>query len=277
MADIAVSDDVVVSVDDGIGVVRLNRPDRGNSVTPAVVTRMGDAVAELAETGGVRAVVLTGTGKVFCAGADVREMFDVYNADGADGLMTYLAETWMPAVQRTVRLLWSAPLPVVAAYNGSATAGGLDFGLACDTRLAASTATFAESYVNLGMVPVAGGAYLLPSLIGLAPASRMIATGEFISADTALQLGMVAEVCDASLLAQRATEIAREMTHGPARTYARAKQVARARATKDLDTALQASLAANIELIALAEVRDRIVNVMERYSVRASTQRATLT
>ena len=225
----------------------------------------------------MRAVVLTGTGKVFCAGADVREMFDVYNADGADGLMTYLAETWMPAVQRTVRLLWSAPLPVVAAYNGSATAGGLDFGLACDTRLAASTATFAESYVNLGMVPVAGGAYLLPSLIGLAPASRMIATGEFISADTALQLGMVAEVCDASLLAQRATEIAREMTQGPARTYARAKQVARARATKDLDTALQASLAANIELIALAEVRDRIVNVMERYSVRASTQRAALT
>jgi enoyl-CoA hydratase/carnithine racemase len=276
MADIAVSDDVVVSVDDGIGVVRLNRPDRGNSVTPAVVTRMGDAVAELAEAG-VRAVVLTGTGKVFCAGADVREMFDVYNADGADGLMTYLAETWMPAVQRTVRLLWSAPLPVVAAYNGSATAGGLDFGLACDTRLAASTATFAESYVNLGMVPVAGGAYLLPSLIGLAPASRMIATGEFISADTALQLGMVAEVCEASALAQRATEIAREMTQGPARTYARAKQVARARATKDLDTALQASLAANIELIALAEVRDRIVNVMERYSVRASTQRAALT
>jgi len=207
----------------------------------------------------------------------VREMFDVYNADGADGLMTYLAETWMPAVQRTVRLLWSAPLPMVAAYNGAATAGGLDFGLACDTRLAASTATFAESYVNLGMVPVAGGAYLLPSLIGLAPASRMIATGEFISADTALQLGMVAEVCDASLLAQRATEIAREMTQGPAGTYARAKQVARARATKDLDTALQASLAANIELIALAEVRDRIVNVMERYSVRASTQRAALT
>ena len=198
MADIAVSDDVVVSVDDGIGVVRLNRPDRSNSVTPAVVTRMGDAVAELAEAGDVRAVVLTGTGKVFCAGADVREMFDVYNADGADGLMTYLAETWMPAVQRTVRLLWSAPLPVVAAYNGSATAGGLDFGLACDTRVAASTATFAESYVNLGMVPVAGGAYLLPSLIGLAPASRMIATGEFISADTALQLGMVAEVCEAS-------------------------------------------------------------------------------
>ena len=77
---------------------------------------------------------------------------------------------------------------------------------------------------------------------------------------------MVAEVCDASALAQRATEIAREMTQGPAVTYARAKRVARARATTDLDTALQASLAANIELIALAEVRDRIVNVMERYS-----------
>src|SRR4249919_3219249 len=99
---------------------------------------MGEAVQELAETKGIGAVVLTGTGTVFCAGADVREMFDVYNADGPDGLMDYLADTWMPAVQRTVRQLWNAPVPVVAAYNGAATAGGLDFGLACDVRIAAS-------------------------------------------------------------------------------------------------------------------------------------------
>ena len=193
----------------------------------------------------------------------------MYRADGADGLMDYLGETWMPAVQRTVRLLWAAPIPLVAAFNGAATAGGLDFGLTCDVRVAATSARFAESYVNLGMVPVAGGMYLLPVADRAGAGLADDRHGEFISADTALQLGMVAEVCDASLLAQRATEIAREMTHGPAQTYARAKQVARARATEDLDTALQASLAANIELIALAEVRDRIVNVMERYSSSA--------
>ena len=146
-------DDIVISSADGVGTVRLNRPDRGNSVTPDVVTRMGEAVHDLAETDGIGAVVLTGTGKVFCAGADVREMFDVYHADGPDGLMGYLADTWMPAVQRTVRQLWNAPVPVVAAYNGAATAGGLDFGLACDVRIAASTARFAESYVNLGHGP----------------------------------------------------------------------------------------------------------------------------
>ncbi|WP_406020571.1 enoyl-CoA hydratase/isomerase family protein [Nocardioides sp. NBC_00850] len=259
-------DDIVVSSADGCGTVRINRPDRGNSVTPDVVRRMGEAVQELADTDGVGAVVLTGTGRVFCAGADVREMYDVYTADGPDALMDYLADIWMPAVQVTVRQLWNAPLPVIAAYNGAATAGGLDFGLACDLRIAASTAKFAESYVNLGMVPVAGGAYLLPPLIGLAPASRMIASGAFITADEALELGMVSEVCSVDDLDRRAREVATEMMHGPVATYARAKRVARAAATVELEAALQESLAANIDLIARPEVRKGILAVMERYS-----------
>ncbi|OZF07803.1 2-ketocyclohexanecarboxyl-CoA hydrolase [Rhodococcus sp. 15-1154-1] len=263
--------DIVVSVAEEIGTVRLNRPDRGNSVTPDVVRRMGEAVAELAESDSVSAVVLTGTGKVFCAGADVREMYDVYNADGPDGLMEYLAATWMPAVQHTVRLLWGAAVPVVAAYNGAATAGGLDFGLACDVRLASSRARFAESYVNLGMVPVAGGAYLLPSLIGSADALRMLATGQFITAENALALGMVSEVCEPDALSDRAFEVAREMTHGPSATYASAKKIVRARSTVELDAALRASLAANIGLIARPEVRAGILAVMERYSAGSSS------
>ncbi|RZL84498.1 MAG: enoyl-CoA hydratase/isomerase family protein [Rhodococcus sp. (in: high G+C Gram-positive bacteria)] len=264
-------DDLVVSVAEGIGTVRLNRPDRGNSVTPDVVRRMGEAVNELAETDGIGAVILTGTGKVFCAGADVQEMYDVYNADGPDGLMDYLAATWMPAVQQTVRFLWNAPVAVVAAYNGSATAGGLDFGLACDARIASSRARFAESYVNLGMVPVAGGAYLLPSLIGLPAASRMIATGEFVSADDALAIGMIAEICDPDDLPSRATDLARRMTHGPTATYAQVKRIARAAATAELESALQASLAANIELLVRPEVRSSVLAVMERYSATATS------
>jgi 2-(1,2-epoxy-1,2-dihydrophenyl)acetyl-CoA isomerase len=258
-------DDIVVSSSDGVGTVRLNRPDRGNSVTPDVVARLGRAVSELAETEGIGAVVLTGTGTVFCAGADVREMFEVYTADGPDGLMQYLAVTWMPAVQQTVRLLCDAPVPVVAAYNGSATAGGLDFGLACDVRIAARSARFAESYVNLGMVPVAGGAYFLPSIIGSARSLRMMATGAFVSASEALDWGLVSEVCDADDLAQRAHEVARSMTHGPRMTYAQAKRLARMSARRELDDALDASLAANIELIARTEVRGRILAVMERH------------
>ena len=262
----------MITTEDGVGTVRLNRPTRGNSVTPDVVTRMGEAVQELCDTDGIGAVVLTGTGSVFCAGADVKEMFAVYTADGPDGLMDYLAVTWMPAVQRTVRLLWSAPRPLIAAYNGSATAGGLDFGLSCDVRLASEGARFAESYVNLGMVPVAGGAYLLPALIGLPAATTMMATGAFIDAARALELGMVAEVCGDDALLPRAREVAREMMHGPSATFASAKTVARAAATVELESALQASLAANIDLIARPEVRSRILDVMETYATSAAAR-----
>jgi len=261
-------DDILISAQDGVGRVQLNRPDRGNSVTPDVAARMGEAVSDLAEKDGIGAVVLTGTGSVFCAGADVREMYDVYRADGPDGLMDYLGVTWMPAVQRTVRLLWHAPVPVVAAYNGAATAGGLDFGLACDTRIASPAARFAESYVNLGMVPVAGGAYLLPSIIGLPAALRMLATGRFITASEAADLGMVDEIVESSALDARAHELAVEMMHGPAATFASVKKIARQSTSGELDAALDASLKANIELLARPEVRDRVLEVMERYTPR---------
>jgi 2-(1,2-epoxy-1,2-dihydrophenyl)acetyl-CoA isomerase len=259
-------DDIVTERAEHVGIVRINRPDRGNSVTPTVVTELGDAVEALCAEEAVGAVVLTGTGSVFCAGADVREMYDVYQGDGADGLMAYLADVWMPAVQRTVRRLWAAPKPTVASFNGSATAGGLDFGLTCDVRIAASTARFAESYVNLGMVPVAGGAYLLPSLVGRATAMRLLASGRLVGAEEAERIGLVEEVCAPQELAHRAIALADELAQGPAATFAGMKRVARLAATPELDRALDESLAANIELIAQGDVRERIVAVMERYS-----------
>lgn len=260
-------DDVVVDATDVIGSVRLNRPDRGNSVTPAVVTELGEAVQRLCETDQIRAVVLTGTGSVFCAGADVKAMYDIYRADGPDGLMTFLSDAWMPAVQRTVRLIWGAPKPVVAAFNGSATAGGLDFGLACDIRVSSSTARFAESYVNLGMVPVAGGAFLLPMLAGLPAATSLLASGSFVDAARAVELGIVDEVCEPDLLEKRARQLASDLAHGPSETFARMKRIARGPLTPLFEAALQDSLEANIAVIARPEVRKRILSVMERFSL----------
>jgi enoyl-CoA hydratase/carnithine racemase len=251
---------------DRVGIVRLNRPDRGNSVTPDIVTELGDAVEGFCADESVRAVVLTGTGKVFCAGADVQEMHDVYRADGPDGLMGYLADVWMPAVQRTVRRLWAASKPTVAAFNGAATAGGLDFGLTCDARVAADTARFGESYVNLGMVPVAGGAYLLPSLVGQARATALIATGRLIDAAEACRIGLVDQVCAPEDLVDQACATAMALCHGPAETFARTKQVVRLASTPHLEAALKESLAANIDLIAQGEVRERTVSVMERFT-----------
>jgi len=263
-------DDVLASMDDGIGVVRLNRPARSNSVTPEVVTELGRAVADMAGRPDIRAVILTGTGRVFCAGADVQEMHAVYRNSGADGLMNYLAEVWMPAVQRTVRLLWGVPKPLVAAFNGAATAGGLDFGLCCDLRIAADTARFAESYVNLGMVPVAGGAYLLPLTIGRTAAMDMLSSGTLIDAQTAREIGLVSEICSADDLPARARAAAERASRAPVSSLAAVKRLARAHQTDALDAALRASLAANIELITQEDVRHSIVAVMERYSRTAN-------
>lgn len=259
-------DDVQVERKGEIGIVRLNRPDRANSVTPAVVTELGDVVEAMCADDAVRAVVITGTGKVFCAGADVQEMYDVYRADGPDGLMAYLGDVWMPAVQHTVRRLWGATKPTVAAMNGAATAGGLDFALTCDIRVAAGGARFGESYVNLGMVPVAGGAYLLPSLVGRATGTMLLATGRLVDAEEALRIGLVDEVCENDQLMDRACTVAEQLAHGPADTFARTKGVVRLATTPELHAALDASLRANIDLIAHGEVRERMLAVMERFS-----------
>jgi 2-(1,2-epoxy-1,2-dihydrophenyl)acetyl-CoA isomerase len=265
--------EIVIDAHDPIGIVRLNRPRRGNSVTPEVVTAMGEAVRELGETDSVRAVVLTGTGSVFCAGADVQDMYSVYRDDGADGLMDYLGQTWMPAVQRTVRMLWATPKPLVAAFNGAATAGGLDFGLTCDMRVAATTARFAESYVNLGMVPVAGGIYLLPRLIGQSAAMELLASGRIIDAARAQELRLVDDVCEPGDLMANATALAERLTAGPDATFAALKRVARQTAGPELDATLRASLQANIDLIARDDVRSRILAVMEQFSLRADAAR----
>jgi enoyl-CoA hydratase/carnithine racemase len=259
-------DDVLVERREDVGIVRLNRPERGNSVTPAVVTELGDVVEALCADDAVCAIVITGTGRVFCAGADVQEMYDVYRADGPDGLMAYLADVWMPAVQHTVRRLWAASKPTVAAFNGAATAGGLDFGLTCDSRIATDQARFGESYVNLGMVPVAGGAYLLPSLVGQAKATTLLATGRLIDAEEGHRIGLVDQVCTSGELIDQACARAKELSHAPAETFARTKRVVRLAETPRLEAALDESLRANIDLIARGEVRDRIVAVMERFS-----------
>jgi enoyl-CoA hydratase/carnithine racemase len=260
--------DVVVETRGSIGCVRLNRPNRGNSVTPEVVTEMGNAVGQFGRDDAVGAIILTGTGSVFCAGADVQAMYEVHLADGADGLMDYLAQVWMPAVQQTVRKLWSCPKPIVAAINGAATAGGLDFALSCDMRVATTSARFAESYVNLGMVPVAGGVFLLPRAIGASAALDLLATGRIVDSAEAEKLRLVDRVCEPADLEKTADQLAEILSRPPAATVTEIKQVARAAATAELEMVLDASYRANVELMKRDDVRSRILAVMERFSIR---------
>lgn len=263
--------DIVVDSTGPVGVVRLNRPRRANSVNPRVVTEMGEAVQHLDETDSVRSIILTGTGSTFCSGADVVDMFAVYEADGADALMNYMNDVWMPSVQVAVRALWGARKPVVAAINGAATAGGLDFSLSCDLRVAADTSMFAESYINLGMIPVAGGTWLLPRTVGQAHAFRMLTSGRLIDAEKAHRIGLVDELCTSDELLERATAVAEELSHGPQESVARAKAAVRSSITEEFHTALRHSYEANVTLLAQDEVRGKVLAVMERHALKART------
>jgi 2-(1,2-epoxy-1,2-dihydrophenyl)acetyl-CoA isomerase len=252
-----------------IATVRLNRPDRGNSVTPDITEQLQVEIASLLDDADVRGIVLTGTGKVFCAGADVKAQFEMYREQGLDAVIDYLVDPWMPSVQRTIRALRTAHVPVVAAVNGAAAAGGCDFALACDARVASSRARMTESYINLGMVPVGGGAHLLTALAGPALARRMILTGSVLSAQESLAAGLVDEVVDHDDLLDRAASVAADLAAAPRESVRAARELVRLGDQAAWEAALDASYEANVRLLREPAVQERLRGVLERFGDRA--------
>jgi enoyl-CoA hydratase/carnithine racemase len=252
-----------------IATVRLNRPDRGNSVTPDVTEQLQVELAALLDDDEVRGIVFTGTGKVFCAGADVKAQFQMYEEQGLDAVIDYLVDPWMPSVQRTIRALRACEVPVVAAVNGAAAAGGCDFALACDARVASTRARFTESYINLGMVPVGGGAHLLTSLAGRSVATRMILTGSVLSAEESRSAGLVDEVVEHDDLLNRASDLAADLASAPPASVRAARGLVRLHDDAAWDAALKASYDANVRLLQEEAVRERLRGVLERFGRRA--------
>lgn len=191
-------DDVDYEIEGGIATVTIDRPDAYNAFTRDTILELNDALGRVADDGGVYALVLTGTPPAFCAGADVTTM-----ADWSEGSKEeYAGYLW--AVQNVVRRLLAMETPSVAAVGGPAIGAGCDFALACDIRVAGAEALFREGFVRIGLVPGDGGAWLLPRLIGEAKAKEYLLTGKDMDAETAADLGLVAEVTSEPVAAARA-------------------------------------------------------------------------
>lgn len=171
--------------------VTLNRPDAANALSRVLVDQLGAAVGRLADDPTVRAVVVTGTGKAFCAGADLKERA----AMSPDEVRIFLEE-----LGGTLNALAALPCPVIAALNGVAFGGGLELALACDVRVAAETATMGLVEARLGIIPGAGGTQRLARIIGVARAKELILTGRRIDAAEARALGLLAQVVPAAEL-----------------------------------------------------------------------------
>jgi enoyl-CoA hydratase len=221
-----------------VAVVTIDRPDRLNAYSPPMADAVADSFAELDEQRGVRAAVLQGAGdRAFCAGMDIETYLDLSDEEGVGSVDTLLESTHN--THRVVTTLRDVALPVVAAVDGYAFGGGMDLALACDFRVVGADASLAQQYVNVGLVPDAG-AYLLPRLIGEARAKELIMTGDPVTGEEAVDLGLAREVVDgdAEAVREAAMDFAETLADGPTVAIGTAKSLVNESFEVSIETAL---------------------------------------
>lgn len=219
----------------GVAVITLNRPEALNALTLAVASEFKQAVAE-AQTLGARAVVLTGAGRAFCAGGDLREMQRIASQNGR--VEAFFDEP-LRELNDCLTLIRRTPLPFVAAVNGAASGGGCNLALACDVVIAGESARFNQAFIKIGLTPDCGGTFVLPRLVGLRRATQLMMTGEVVNAQQALAMGMInAVVADDQLIAQ-ALAMAEQLAQAPTAAIGRIKELLEASATNDFEGQLE--------------------------------------
>ncbi|MEU0008932.1 enoyl-CoA hydratase-related protein [Streptomyces sp. NPDC006314] len=203
-----------------VSYLTLDRPDSLNALTPALRDRIVELLAQASADPDVRAVVLTGTGRGFCAGADLRG-----GATGGERVPGDVARTLRLGAQRLIAAVLDCEKPVLAAVNGTAAGLGAHLAFACDLVLAAESARFIEVFVRRGLVPDAGGAYLLPRLVGPQRAKELMFFGDALLAADAERLGLVNRVVPDGELTRTAREWAARLASGPTRALALTKHL----------------------------------------------------
>lgn len=199
---------VLYDVQDGVATITLNRPESLNAIDDQLGADLGAALRATADDAGVRAVVLTGAGRGFCAGGDLKFM-----AAGlaAAGNAPYDLGAILRHFHNTVSFLHRLDQPVLAAIHGPAVGAGWSLALACDLRIAAEDATFSQAFVRIGLTPDGGSTWLLPRMVGPARAAQLMMTGETIDTRRALEWGLLNEVVPAGQHLSRTLETARRL------------------------------------------------------------------
>lgn len=214
-----------------VAVLTLNRPDRLNSFTRHMHAELRSAL-DAVEREGMRALVITGAGRAFCAGQDLSDL-NLESGVSPD-LGDLIDENFNPLVRR----LQALPLPVIAAVNGTAAGAGANLALACDLTLAARSAKFIQAFVKIGLLPDTGGTWLLPRRVGQARALGLALTGDALSADQAEAWGMIWRAVDTDALHSEAMQLATQLASSPTRAIAAIKQAMQAAAVQTLDQSL---------------------------------------
>lgn len=238
----APTDGLLVERDRAVVTLTLNQPETRNAITdPAMVGAIVAACADIQADDSVRCVIVTGAGKGFSSGGNVKHMRDKAGLFG--GAPAHIRENYRRGIQRVTRAVFGLDVPTIAAVNGPAYGAGCDLALMCDMRICSEAAVFAENFVKVGIIPGDGGAWLLPRAVGRARAAEMAFTGEPVDAATALEWGLVSRVVPPDRLMDEARALAARVAANPPQALRMTKRLMREGETGSLDTVLELSAA----------------------------------
>ncbi len=227
------SEGILVTIDEGLCTIVLNRPDRLNAFTTDMLNRFNATLADATADERVRAMLLTGAGRGFCAGQDLNDRSVAPGGERPD-LGESLENRYNPAI----RAIRSMPKPVVVAVNGVAAGAGANLALSGDIVFAARSAKFIQSFSKIGLIPDSGGTYFLPRKVGSARAMGLSLLGEPLSAEDAADWGLIWAVVDDAELLSEATTVAHKLAAGPSGGFAKIKQALNASGGNTLDVQL---------------------------------------
>jgi 2-(1,2-epoxy-1,2-dihydrophenyl)acetyl-CoA isomerase len=252
-------DNIKISNEAGIATITLDRPEKLNAFAGHMRRDLADALEHAASDRNVRALIITGAGRGFCAGADVGYMAELMERQDADEFARLLG-----AGRRVVLAIRNMMKPVIASINGPAYGAGFNLALACDLRIASTSATFSQSFVKVGLHPDWGGTYFLPRVVPTNLACEMFFLGEAISASRAEQLGIVNRVVPEEELAAETLKLAERLRDAPFRSIAAAKHAVYMSGESSLERMLQYETEAQLQCFQSPDAREMVKAFLEK-------------
>ncbi|MEP7147936.1 MAG: enoyl-CoA hydratase-related protein [Acidobacteriota bacterium] len=234
---------VLYSLEGDVATIRMNRPEALNALSLQLGKDLASAVTR-SVSDKARAVILTGSGRAFCSGGDLREMRAMGESEG--NIDAFLDEP-LKALHKVILLIRETPIPFIAAVNGVCAGAGTNFALACDLVLAADDASFNEAFVRIGLSPDCGGSFFLPRAIGEKLAAEMLMTGMTVSAERAAEIGMINRVVPAGDLINEANKLASRLAAGPTASLGRIKRMLNATFANDITSQLKLEADCQVE------------------------------
>ncbi|MSQ11282.1 MAG: enoyl-CoA hydratase [Dehalococcoidia bacterium] len=254
---------VLFEREDGVATITLNRAHALNAYTLDLAAALGDAI-ERCQDSSVRAVVVTGAGRAFCAGADIKELLKAMEEGGPEGGARYVTQLVRDLHRSVLLPLRRMPKPVIAAVNGAAAGAGFGLALACDLRIAADEARFVMAFAGLALAADSGATHFLPRLIGAPRAAELYLLNEPLDARRAQQLGIVNTVVTLAELPAKAAEMARKLASGPTLAFARTKALLEGTWTASLEQQLAAEAQAVSETASSADFQEGVQAFTQR-------------